>query len=135
MYIYGTTEYFYIYYYTISRYLVCYTDAFKQAPHRLWLLQDAESNWQFDIFAFADATPGRTLALLTLHFYQISGFIQHYSLSPTKLFTYLQKLESGYDSSNPYHNRSVRRFITLAVLDKWVKLLCVVSYSSQTRVL
>ena len=71
------------------------------------LLQDAESNWQFDIFAFADATPGMTLALLTFHYYKTSGLIQHYSLDSGKLWTYLQQVEQGYDMMNPYHNRSV----------------------------
>ena len=71
------------------------------------MLQDAETNWQFDIFGFAAATPGTTLALLTFHFYKVSGCIQHFSIDSGKLFTYLQKIESGYVMENPYHNRSV----------------------------
>lgn len=67
--------------------------------------QDAENNWQFDIFAFADATPGTTLSLLSFHFYKVAGIIQHFQLDEGKLFNFLQKIESGYEMSNPYHNR------------------------------
>ena len=75
--------------------------------HLLTALQDAENNWQFDVFAFAEATPGVTLALLTFHFYKISGCISHFGLDPVKLWRYLQRVESGYQMQNPYHNRSV----------------------------
>ncbi|DBB14759.1 TPA: hypothetical protein ACH3X3_004373 [Trebouxia sp. C0006] len=68
------------------------------------MLLDAENNWQFDVFAFAEATPGVTLALLTFHFYKISGCISHFGLDPVKLWRYLQRVESGYQMQNPYHN-------------------------------
>ena len=77
--------------------------------HSITLLavpQDAENNWQFDIFAFADATPGHTLSLLGFHFYKTAGLIQHFQLDSDKLLNFMQKIESGYDMTNPYHNRS-----------------------------
>lgn len=67
-------------------------------------MQDAESNWQFDIFEFARQTPGQTLSLLACYLYQQSGFIQQFGLDQVKLRKYVQKIESGYSSSNPYHN-------------------------------
>ena len=72
-----------------------------------FLLQNAENTWQFDIFAFAEATPGVTLSLLTFHFYSIAGHIKHFALDPGKLWRFLQRIESGYVKDNPYHNRSV----------------------------
>lgn len=70
-------------------------------------LQDAENNWQFDVFAFAEATPGTTLSLLTFHFLKRSGapISEGGHLDETKLCRYLQRIEAGYDSTNPYHNR------------------------------
>ncbi|KAA6425466.1 MAG: hypothetical protein FRX49_04364, partial [Trebouxia sp. A1-2] len=67
-------------------------------------LQDAENNWQFDVFKFAEATPGHTLALLTFHFYKTSGCISHFGLDSAKLWRFLQRIESGYQMQNPYHN-------------------------------
>ena len=67
--------------------------------------QDAENNWQFDIFGFADATPGQTLSMLTFHLYRQAGLIQDFNLDEQKLCRFLQKIESGYRAENPYHNR------------------------------
>ena len=36
-------------------------------------MQDAENSWAFDIFGFADATPGYSLSLLFCHLVQRSG--------------------------------------------------------------
>ena len=68
-------------------------------------MQDAENNWHFDIFAFAEATPGTTLSMLTFHLYKRAGLIQHFKLNELKLCNFLQKIESGYKADNPYHNR------------------------------
>ena len=76
--------------------------ASKDAPS---VLQDAESNWQFDMFAFADATPGRTLSMLSFHLWKQAGLIKHYNMDEQKLCNFLQKIESGYSPDNPYHNR------------------------------
>ena len=68
-------------------------------------MQDAESNWQFDIFGFAEATPGTSLSMLTYHLMKQTRIISEYHLDESKLCRYLQKIESGYDPVNPYHNR------------------------------
>ena len=68
-------------------------------------MQDAENNWQFDVFGFAEAFPGQTLSMLGFHFYKQSGLIKHYQMDDHKMCNYLQKIEAGYDSSTPYHNR------------------------------
>ncbi|DBB07279.1 TPA: hypothetical protein ACH3X3_008783 [Trebouxia sp. C0006] len=67
-------------------------------------LQDAGSNWQFDIFAFAEETPNNTLSLLAMHCFQQSGVVQHYKLRERHFWRWLQRIESGYVASNPYHN-------------------------------
>lgn len=78
-----------------------------QLSESYWSVQDAENNWQFDIFGFAEATKGTTLSLLFHHLMKQSGFIQEFHLDETKLCRYAQKIESGYDANNPYHNRLV----------------------------
>lgn len=62
-------------------------------------------NWQFDMFGFAEATPGNTLSLLAFHLINRAGFIQQFNLDEGKLCRFLQRVEKGYDASNPYHNR------------------------------
>jgi hypothetical protein len=69
-------------------------------------LQEAELSWRFDIFGFTEATPGNTLAMLTFHLVKRAGFVQLYKLDEVKLCRILQALEAGYQSDNPYHNRS-----------------------------
>lgn len=68
------------------------------------LLQDAENNWAFDIFGFADATPGYSLSLLFCHLIRSSGL--HTMVDEPKLGKYARRIERGYDAANPYHNRS-----------------------------
>ncbi|KAL0048533.1 hypothetical protein WJX82_005213 [Trebouxia sp. C0006] len=68
------------------------------------MLQDAENNWQFDVFAFSEAAPRNTLCLLTCHFFKRSGLIDDFGLDPEKLCRYLQRIEAGYSAANSYHN-------------------------------
>ena len=68
-------------------------------------MQDAEHNWHFDIFGFVEATKGSSLSMLFFHLMKQSGMIQDFHLDESKLCKYVQKIESGYDSNNPYHNR------------------------------
>ena len=70
-------------------------------------VQSAEKNWQFDIFALAEATPGSTLSLLGFHLIKQAGFIRQFNLDEGKLCRFLQQIEKGYDQGNPYHNRLV----------------------------
>lgn len=71
----------------------------------VFCLQDAEVNWQFNIFAFADATPGHTLSVLTFHLFKQAGLLNEFSVDQAKFWNFLQKVESGYKAENPYHNR------------------------------
>ena len=70
------------------------------------MLQDAENNWHFDIFAFADATPGTTLAVMTFHLLKQAGCINEINLDQGKLWNFLQKIEGGYRVENPYQQRA-----------------------------
>lgn len=67
------------------------------------IVQDAESNWQFDIFALAEATPGHTLSLLAVHLHKAAGFMD--TVDKAKFWCYARAIENGYLSTNPYHNR------------------------------
>jgi len=69
-------------------------------------LQDAENNWGFDIFGFADATPGYSLSLLYCHFIKRAGLMQ--GLEEVKFIKYARRIEKGYIAANPYHNRSAK---------------------------
>ena len=71
----------------------------------MYALQDAESNWQFDIFGFAEACSGASLSMLAFHLYRQAGFVRDFRLNEVKLCAWLQKIEAGYNSNNPYHNR------------------------------
>lgn len=70
-------------------------------------VQDAERNWQFDIFQFADATPGETLSMLSYHMFKQSGLVEELHMDEPKMIRALQRIEAGYDINNPYHNRWV----------------------------
>lgn len=79
----------------------------------LVLLQDAENNWAFDIFGFADATPGYSLSLLFCHLVRSSGLQS--MVDEPKLVHYARRIERGYDAANPYHNRSSLLALVLTV--------------------
>ncbi|KAL3135611.1 3',5'-cyclic-nucleotide phosphodiesterase pde1 [Trebouxia sp. C0009 RCD-2024] len=68
------------------------------------LLKTAENSWQFDIFAFAEATQGHSLSLLFFHLVKQSGLLQVLGFDITKFCNFLRKMDAGYDPSNPYHN-------------------------------
>ncbi|KAL3158778.1 hypothetical protein ABBQ32_011505 [Trebouxia sp. C0010 RCD-2024] len=74
-------------------------------PEVMRLLKTAENSWQFDIFAFAEATQGHTLSLLFFHLVKQSGLLQVLGFDVTKFCNFLRKMDAGYDPSNPYHNR------------------------------
>ena len=70
-------------------------------------MQDAENNWQFDIFGFAEATQGHSLSTLTFHLLHSTGQIADRKYDAVKLARYIRAVEAGYRASNPYHNRCV----------------------------
>ena len=68
-------------------------------------LQSADSSWQFDVFALAEATPGHTLSVLLFYLVKQSGVLDGMYLDEGKLCIFLQKMDLGYDPLTPYHNR------------------------------
>ena len=80
------------------------------------VLQDACTNWQFDIFAFAEECKGKSLSVLGFHLYKQGGLIKEFKLDDAKFINFLQKVESGYNAVNPYHNRWVSNMICSAAL-------------------
>lgn len=88
-------------------------------------LQDAETNWQFDIFGFAEQAQGSALFLLTFHFMQKFTAWQEWAVDKTKLATFVRVIEKGYDAKNPYHNRWVLHSLSCwPVLHQSVCLCC-----------
>ncbi len=43
--------------------------------------------------------------MLGFHLYRQAGFIRDFKMDELKLCAFLQRIESGYRSENPYHNR------------------------------
>jgi len=43
--------------------------------------------------------------MLGFHLYKQAGMIRDFQLNEQKLCNWLQRIESGYDANNPYHNR------------------------------
>ena len=71
----------------------------------LWL-QDAQTNWAFDIFGFAEATPGYSLSLLYCHLLNQSGIQDEFpTMQIPTVVKYARRIEQGYNACNPYHNR------------------------------
>ena len=70
-------------------------------------LQDAETNWQFDIFGFAEQAQGNALSLLSFHFLKKFANVEQMGFDMPKLATFVRVIEKGYDPKNPYHNRLV----------------------------
>ena len=60
--------------------------------------------WQFNMFAFAVATNGNHLSVLTFHYINSTGLIHRFNLNEVKLSRYLCRIERGY-LNNPYHSR------------------------------
>lgn len=77
-------------------------------PSRLYaaavLPQDAENSWAFDIFGFADATPGYSLSLLFCHLVKRTGLSEKLFIDEIRLNKFARRIERGYDATNPYHN-------------------------------
>ncbi|MCJ1368729.1 hypothetical protein MMC16_007874, partial [Acarospora aff. strigata] len=65
---------------------------------------DAETNWQFDIFGFAEQAQGNALSLLSFHFMQKFTGLDRMGFDRSKLATFVRVIEKGYDAKNPYHN-------------------------------
>ena len=68
-------------------------------------MQDAEHNWHFDIFSFAEATEGHTLSTMTFYLMKRAGAMTKFGMHEASLCSYLQALEAGYNPL-PYHNAS-----------------------------
>ncbi|DBA93554.1 TPA: putative 3',5'-cyclic phosphodiesterase pde-3 [Trebouxia sp. C0006] len=68
------------------------------------MLQDADTNWQFDIFAFSEQAEGHALSLLSFYFFQRFDVAEKFGMDPVKLATFVRVIEKGYDPQNPYHN-------------------------------
>ncbi|KAK9863876.1 hypothetical protein WJX84_000320 [Apatococcus fuscideae] len=69
------------------------------------LMKEAETDFHFDIFAFSEATNGMPLSTLTFFLLKRCNLMASCSISERSMAAYLRRLELGYDSDNPFHNR------------------------------
>ena len=67
-------------------------------------VQDAEHQWQFDIFALSDQLPHTCLSLMAFYLLKRTGLIAEFSLNEQKLCRFLHRVENSYLNC-PYHNR------------------------------
>ncbi|KXZ49452.1 hypothetical protein GPECTOR_21g678 [Gonium pectorale] len=67
------------------------------------LLAQVDS-WQFDTWALQEASGGHALSVLGYYLIQRAGLMERFRIEPLTLARLLRTLESGYSSSNPYHN-------------------------------
>lgn len=68
-------------------------------------MSGAENNWQIGVHAYAEAAPGKTVSLLTWHYYKHGGLFEAYTLDPDKLYRFAPRIEAGYSAPDLYHNR------------------------------
>jgi len=61
-------------------------------------------DWDFDVFALHDATNGHPLTVGGMHLMMSMGVLDKIPIPKDKLATYLQAIERGYVSTNPFHN-------------------------------
>ena len=89
------------------------------------LMERAAKDWTFSTFELDRATDGHALSCLAMHLIKRSGIERRLGLSPSRLAAFLVELESGYLSSNPYHNavhaadvlRSMHRILHMGGLE------------------
>lgn len=48
---------------------------------------------------------GKTLSMLTWHYYKQAGLVEAYSLDLDNLYRFISGIEAGCGAANPYHNR------------------------------
>ena len=98
---YYSNNHHYCYYQCYYYYILITTDA---SDSLVSCLQDAERNWQFNMFKFAEETNGNQLPVLTFHYIKTSGLCSRFALNEAKLSRFLCRIERGY-LNNPYHSR------------------------------
>ncbi len=61
-----------------------------------------EVAWEWDAFAFAEATSNHPLSTLGFFILQRTGMVAKFDMNTVKLARFLRRVESGYPD-NPYH--------------------------------
>ena len=62
------------------------------------------ADWEFDPFAFVEATQGNGLVVAAYHLIDHYGLIDKMRLSRSRLASFLHQIQEGYRGENPYHN-------------------------------
>ena len=74
-----------------------------ERPEVAELLQHI-ADWEFDPFAFVEATQGNGLVVAAYHLIDHYGLIDKMRLSRSRLASFLHQIQEGYRGENPYHN-------------------------------
>ncbi|KAG2433960.1 hypothetical protein HYH02_012504 [Chlamydomonas schloesseri] len=80
--------------------------------------------WQFDMWALAEASGGHALSVMGFYLMQREGLVAAFRVHPVRLARLLRALEDGYPASNPYHNATHAADVlrTLSVLLRGAQL-------------
>jgi len=81
-------------------------DEVSRAAKVAEVLADAFSSWQFDAFALAQLTDNKPLSTLGVYLFEHLGLTQRFDLDSSKVKTFFEEIEKGYDNANSYHNRA-----------------------------
>jgi len=76
----------------------------REDPALVTELLQTSTRWEFDVFAFEDATHGHALSRLGSHFFHGHDLLQPFEIREEVLANFLQEVEAGY-LAVPYHNR------------------------------
>lgn len=63
------------------------------------------NTWAFDAYALEEAAHGHPLSVLGFWVLQSTGLMAWAHMDVHKLIRFLQRVEQGYSSDNPYHNK------------------------------
>eukprot|EP00742_Colponemidia_sp_Colp-10_P004186 GILJ01004465.1.p1 GENE.GILJ01004465.1~~GILJ01004465.1.p1 ORF type:complete len:593 (-),score=94.86 GILJ01004465.1:225-2003(-) len=82
---------------------------------RVTQLLERVHDCDFDIFEFKDACQGYELSIIVYHLFKNYQFLTQFDLSKDAFINYVQRIQDGYISTNPYHNATHAADVTQAV--------------------
>eukprot|EP01132_Coremiostelium_polycephalum_P003101 gene3101-3879_t len=68
------------------------------------MLDENVGEWNFPIFQFNEVTNGSPLFYLSYFLFQKHKLFQKFRIEEDSFKNFITRIESGYDSTNPYHN-------------------------------
>jgi len=70
------------------------------------MLDAAFHGWELDTITLADLSDNKPLSTLSVYLFERLGLVKCFGLNRKKVVRFFAEIEIGYDTANPYHNRS-----------------------------